>query len=453
MFLFTLFFLIAVLYLFQCSTYKCVTSEENSNDALRQLQCRFFAVYLPATFADWLQGPYMYKLYSYYGFREDEIFLLYMAGFASSFIFGTCVSGLADYCGRRLMCIVFNVIYLLSCLSKLSSSFKVLFVGRILGGIGTSILFSVFEAWYVYQHVEKHQLPLSWLNNTLSKATFYNGLLAIISGLISNLFADVLEMGPVIPFLLAVPCLIFSGSLAFSLWDEASTLQNMCWFDVSNMLKISFKKEVLLLCLIQSIFESVMYVFIVLWTPILSPVSPPLGIVFSCFMLCIMIGSTLHKWLVAKKYKPNSILPVTMLLASVALGACALSETSFPDSCVYTCFLAFLLFEVSVGLYYPVIGFIRSCVLPEAYRATLTSCFRLPVNFITCFSLFYFLHSRGTERSNSNRIVHESNSNQLSNNVQIFTVCALVLLGASVMAKKLPVFLDQRETVLNVHNY
>jgi MFS transporter, MFS domain-containing protein family, molybdate-anion transporter len=45
---------------------------------------------------DWLQGPYVYRLYEYYGFGVGQIGHLFIAGFGSSFVFGTVVGSLAD---------------------------------------------------------------------------------------------------------------------------------------------------------------------------------------------------------------------------------------------------------------------------------------------------------------------------------------------------------------------
>jgi predicted MFS family arabinose efflux permease len=53
------------------------------------------------------------------------------------------------FSGRKLMCMLFCAIYAVSCLTKLSSTFWVLMIGRITGGVATSLLFSVFEAWMV----------------------------------------------------------------------------------------------------------------------------------------------------------------------------------------------------------------------------------------------------------------------------------------------------------------
>ena len=44
-----------------------------SNSNFIAFQRSFFTVYFLALIGDWLQGPYVYKLYEFYGFREDEV--------------------------------------------------------------------------------------------------------------------------------------------------------------------------------------------------------------------------------------------------------------------------------------------------------------------------------------------------------------------------------------------
>lgn len=46
------------------------------NQEFRKFQQIFFAPYLLALFSDWLQGPYVYRLYSQYGYAAKEIALL-----------------------------------------------------------------------------------------------------------------------------------------------------------------------------------------------------------------------------------------------------------------------------------------------------------------------------------------------------------------------------------------
>lgn len=49
-----------------------------------------------AAAGDWLQGPYVYALYQYYGFDRGDIGRLFIGGFASSMIFGALAGSLAD---------------------------------------------------------------------------------------------------------------------------------------------------------------------------------------------------------------------------------------------------------------------------------------------------------------------------------------------------------------------
>ena len=44
-----------------------------SNTNFVSFQRSFFLVYFMALMGDWLQGPYVYKLYSYYGYPESQV--------------------------------------------------------------------------------------------------------------------------------------------------------------------------------------------------------------------------------------------------------------------------------------------------------------------------------------------------------------------------------------------
>jgi predicted MFS family arabinose efflux permease len=79
---------------------------------------RYLLVYLLATMSDWLQGPYVYALYAEYGFKQEEIAQLFVAGFGSSMIFGSFVGGMADWGGRRAFVVLFAVVYAASCMTK-----------------------------------------------------------------------------------------------------------------------------------------------------------------------------------------------------------------------------------------------------------------------------------------------------------------------------------------------
>lgn len=84
----------------------------------KSLVKKYLSVYLLATLSDWLQGPYVYALYSAYEYTQPEIAVLFVAGFGSSMLFGSFVGGMADWGGRRRFVILYAVFYALSCLTK-----------------------------------------------------------------------------------------------------------------------------------------------------------------------------------------------------------------------------------------------------------------------------------------------------------------------------------------------
>jgi len=178
----------------------------------------------------------------------------------------------SDRYGRRKAAAAFSVIYSVCCFLKLAESFWLLLLGRLLGGISTSLLFSVFESWYVSQHVEALKLDPNTLADTFAASTRANGLLAICAGVTAETLASGLNLGPAAPFLLAVPCFGLSLAVVLSTWDEN-------FGDKESHLLKSYKEgltlilsdgKVLLLGLVQSAVESSMYTFVFLWTPVLT---------------------------------------------------------------------------------------------------------------------------------------------------------------------------------------
>ena len=61
-----------------------------------------------------------------------------------------------------------------------------LMIGRILGGISTSLLFSAFESWMVSEH-RKRGFPEHLLSSTFSAASWGNGITAIAAGFAAQL--------------------------------------------------------------------------------------------------------------------------------------------------------------------------------------------------------------------------------------------------------------------------
>jgi MFS family permease len=120
----------------------------------------------------------MYTLYQSYNVPISPLFI---TGFASSAVFGSIAGSMADRHGRKRACVIYCILEIVINLLEHSPNFWVLMIGRVLGGISTSILFSAFESWIVTQH-HRHGLDEVALRHTLSLASTWNGACAVVAG-------------------------------------------------------------------------------------------------------------------------------------------------------------------------------------------------------------------------------------------------------------------------------
>lgn len=387
--------LCAILYFYAKKTV--VVSKDES---FRNFQRTYLIVYLLATASDWLQGPYVYALYQSYGMSSHDIELLFVFGFGSSMIFGTVVGSVADKYGRRANCVLYGVLYGLCCVTKHFNNFKILLVGRLLGGVATSILYSAFESWLILEHHKRGYDP-SLLASIFGQAVFGNSMVAIVAGVVSQKAADL--FGFVAPFDVSMVCLVIMMGMLMHTWVEnygdqtATTTQSFS----TALHAIKSDKRVLCLGLIQSLFEGAMYTFVLEWTPALAPSltptsnsssSPhgsleekeegiPHGIIFAAFMVSVMIGSYLFD-LARKTHTIESFMRPVLLVA-----AASLATPIFFQGNQLLIFTAFLVFECCVGVFWPSMSSMRDAYVPENTRATIMNIFRIPLNFIVIFVL------------------------------------------------------------------
>jgi hypothetical protein len=140
--------------------------------SVKDLQVKFLSVFWLLRCADWLQGPYFYEVYASKVFDGVPASLglvskLFLTGFASTALFGPLVGRTMDVSGRKKGTLAFTLIYALGAASTKSPVLQVLFLGRILSGIGTSLLFSAPESWLVGEAQKSGDDPDgSWLGET-----------------------------------------------------------------------------------------------------------------------------------------------------------------------------------------------------------------------------------------------------------------------------------------------
>ncbi|CAL1373677.1 unnamed protein product [Linum trigynum] len=376
----------------------------NTSTPFNSFKNNYLVVYSLMMAGDWLQGPYVYYLYSQYGYSKGDIGQLFIAGFGSSMLFGTIVGSLADKQGRKRACVTYCITYILSCITKHSPQYKVLMLGRILGGIATSLLFSAFESWLVAEHF-KRGFDQQWLSVTFSKAIFLgNGLVAIISGLFGNVLVDTLALGPVAPFDAAACFLAIGMAVIMSSWpenygDPSENKDLMSQFKAAAV-AIASDEKIALLGAIQSLFEGSMYTFVFLWTPALSPSGEeiPHGFIFATFMLASMLGSSIASRLLARSSpRVESYMQIVFLISAAALMLPVITSFLVAPSgvkgggisfsgCIQL--MGFCAFEACVGLFWPSIMKMRSQYIPEEARSTIMNFFRIPLNIFVCVVLY-----------------------------------------------------------------
>lgn len=113
-------------------------------------QWPFLTVYALVMASDWLQGPFLYPLYhDTHHLPPPLITTLFTTGFLAAAGAASRVGALADRHGRKAACLAFCGVYAASCALTTVPWVPALVLGRVLGGVGTSLLFSVFESWMV----------------------------------------------------------------------------------------------------------------------------------------------------------------------------------------------------------------------------------------------------------------------------------------------------------------
>lgn len=132
----------------------------------------------------------------------------------------------------------------------------------------------------------------------------------------------------------------------------------------------------LILGLTQTCFEGSMYLFVFLWVPSLQEAADvhailPLGYIFSCFMLSMMLGSLLYTAIVSVSGDSSVTqhAKLSSLVCAVSAFALTVSVTSKDE---HVRFWAFCAFESCVGMYYPVQGMLRGSLIADEHRATVT---------------------------------------------------------------------------------
>lgn len=378
-------------------------------------QRQYLAVMGIVMLADWLQGPYIYDLYME-SLSEAQYSSLFLSGFLSSAVFGTPVGVLVDTIGRKRGCVLYCVLEIVINLLEHATTFELLLLGRFLGGISTSLLGCAFESWMVSRHKAKGY-PAHLLDETFTIVSVANGVLAVIGGVIGYVLVKPLGMGPIGPFRAAV-ALSAVAMLLVSSWEEnygeaepaseaapVATNRSKSAADdpdggvlgtfvggLRSMLSsmsaaagaMAADPRLWMLGLVQAFFEGSMFGWVSQWVPALFHLKEekeelPVGIIFSCLMLCISTGANLFAAAQSRGASVRMLMTLTLALSFSSMVLPFL--VPYPPSFSLV-LAAFCGFEAACGAFMPGMGVLRAEIIPARMQSTIMTAYRLPLNAV-----------------------------------------------------------------------
>lgn len=324
------------------------------------------------------------------GIPEKTVAMLYATGFLAGAISASFAGQLADRFGRRRACHFYCLSYFLTGVSMATDNLVVLFAGRVFGGIATTLLFSVFEAWMIteYHAREINRSGLA-LSRVFANMTTLSGIIAISSGVVGE--ALVAKTGDrTWPFALSNICCSLASCVMHLTWPEnhgetTETAESTSLTEARlRLLKIFKDGKILALGVASCCFEGSMYLFVFFWTAALqsarsktgSEDNLPFGVIFSSFMCAMVAGSIIFSFynIPHASEKASFVLKLVILLFCASLSGATILENEF------LLFWALCLIEAAVGAYYPCMAYLKSEQIEDGIRGSVYSIMRLPLN-------------------------------------------------------------------------
>ncbi|KAI3321376.1 DUF791-domain-containing protein [Xylariaceae sp. AK1471] len=356
-------------------------------------ESRWYRAYGLAMAADWLQGPYLFSLYrDEYGLDPGVVLNLYMTDFVTTAIGAYFIGALSDKYGRKLYCMVYCLTYALSCFLTIIPVTPLLFLGRIFGGISTTILFTVFDSWMVTNFRERKLAEDGCdLTRTYATTSVVNSLVAILSGLVGEILVWATGTKKS-PFVVSAVLLWFALQAIWSRWVEnygakASSKPTRTATRQSPWAVLK-QPSILALGFASTMFEGSMNLFVFYWIPTLSSLRPkssgelPYGIIYSSFLAASMAAALAYNIIMNKR-----IVTYTRLLVGILLVADFCFVKLAGPKTETAAFWLFCLLEACVGMYGPCVGYLKGRLIGDDSRATTYSVMRIPFNIVVIVSL------------------------------------------------------------------
>ncbi|KAI1748591.1 hypothetical protein F4782DRAFT_534285 [Xylaria castorea] len=380
-------------------------------------EAQWYKAYVLATAADWLQGPYLFSLYQdEYGLAPGVVLNLYLTDLVTTAVSAYFIGVLSDKHGRKLYCMVYCVTYALSCFLTVVPATPLLFLGRVLGGLSTGILSTVFDGWMVANFRGRGLAADGCdLTRTYAATSVVNGLAAVSSGFVGELLVWATGTRKS-PFLLAVVLLWLALQAIWSRWVEnfgVRASSEPTQTRPSSVWSVLKAPPILALAFASTMFDGSMNLFVFYWIPKLSSLRKeeaasgelPYGVIYSSFMAVSVAAALAFNIIMDKQIVKYSRLAVGV--ASVAAFCFARLAGAKTEAGT---FWLFCVLQACVGMFTPCVGYLKGRLIDDDARATVYSVMRIPYNILVVVSL----------------LMAKDNSNIDG----VFTTCALMLIAS-----------------------
>ena len=380
---------------------------------------------------------------------------MYALGFISGAITSPFIGPIADKIGRKRAAILYCLLEIIINYFEQYPVFTGLILSRIIGGVTTNLLFSVFESWLITEH-RKRGFEEKKLEIILRDSTIASNSAAVVSGYFAHCLAA--KFGPVGPFQGAVGLTVVALGTVGLLWSEnygkmSKPKESHSWrsnmseyhgddtcnsiFSAINMTIILFidgayhtilkDSNITRIGIIEGLTEGSLETFVFLWAPALSTYAesasrqtwgisrngePEYGLIFGSFMFFGMVGGLLEsttrraiahilpgscqkRRIKKDKDQVGEVNPMSAhilcticyLMSSILFLTPSLVSKENPFA-FNMCFVAFLIYEIMIGLYMPCQGVIRSIYMPNESICSIMTMLRVIVNIVAALGVY-----------------------------------------------------------------
>ena len=378
-------------------------------------------------------GTHLYVLYEGYGYSVAS---LYCLGFLTGAVTTPLTGPLIDKFGRKKSAMMYCILEMWINMLEQYPFLSGLIVSRMVGGVTTNLLSSVFEAW-LDTEFRKLGFGEERYETIMRDSVIVSNFAAIASGCLAHVLAD--KLGHVGPFEGAVTCTGLALLVIAFAWSEnyGTTLHQSESSTPESAPKVTeylwetakiFKEDskLLRIGIIQGLTVASLHIFIFLWSPTLIDFArhvpsmeigmdneglPAFGLIFGYFMIAGVIGGlaspylrkSVSKMIGGKALEENSRPAGIELMVGgcyILLGLLLLVPwlvSANNAGSFRTALVAFIAYEVVAGLSIPCEGVIRSIYIPSTSRATMMTLPRVIVNIAVAIGVLSTTRMRYAE--------------------------------------------------------